>query len=62
MPWELREEFLRERVERGRRLLAESEEHRGTGDLQVRQALGCRWVALLGCRHACVLLPALTRG
>ena len=34
MAWQLGE-FARERVERGRRLLAESEEHRGSPDLQV---------------------------
>lgn len=32
-PWEL-PEFLKERVERGRRLLAEREEYRGSADLQ----------------------------
>ena len=34
MEWQL-EQFLSERVERGRTLLAESEEHRGSTDLQV---------------------------
>ena len=35
MPWEM-DEFVRERVERARRLLEESEAHRGTPDLQAR--------------------------
>jgi hypothetical protein len=34
MAWQLGE-FARKRVERGRRLLAESEEHRGSPDLRV---------------------------
>ena len=34
MPWQL-EQFLAEKVERGRKLLVESEEHRGSTDLQV---------------------------
>jgi hypothetical protein len=34
MDWQL-EQFLAERVERARKLLAESEEHRGSTDLQV---------------------------
>jgi hypothetical protein len=46
MPWELREEFLRERVEHGRSLLAKSEAHRGAPDLQARQGLVRRWAAL----------------
>ena len=39
MPWQ-HEPFLAERLERGRRLLAESEEHRGAADLQVGRAAG----------------------
>jgi hypothetical protein len=35
MAWQLGQ-FLAEKVERGRKLLAESEEHRGSTDLQVR--------------------------
>ena len=35
MAWQL-DQFLAEKVERGRKLLAESEEHRGSTDLQVR--------------------------
>jgi hypothetical protein len=34
------EQCFEERVERGRALLAESEEHRGSTDLQVRRAGG----------------------
>lgn len=34
MPWHL-DEFLQEKVERGSRLLSESEQHRGSTDLQV---------------------------
>ena len=41
MPWELRE-FDRERLEKGRRLLQESEEHRGSWDLQARPPAACR--------------------
>ena len=40
--WEL-EEFLTENLERGRRLLADSEEHRGCTDLQVRRAAVAAW-------------------
>jgi hypothetical protein len=35
-------EFLAAKVERCRRLLAESEEYRGSSDLQVRRAMGRR--------------------
>ena len=47
MVWQL-EQFLQERVELGRRLMAESEDHRGSTDLQVRCSLRC----------SCVLAPA----
>lgn len=40
-PWQP-DEFLAQRVEHGRSLLAESEEHRGDVDLQAR---GRRWAA-----------------
>lgn len=38
MPWQLPPE-LAERVQRARRLLAESEEHAGSTELQVRRQL-----------------------
>ena len=41
MAWQL-EQFLAEKVERGRALLVESETHRGSIELQVRRAGGCR--------------------
>lgn len=40
MPWQL-DEFVRERLEKGRRLLAESEDFRGSTDLQVGRR--CAW-------------------
>ena len=40
MPWELRE-FERERLEKGRRLLQESEEHRGSRDLRAGPPAAC---------------------
>ena len=47
MAWQL-EDFLLERVERGRTLLAESEEHRGSPDLQVGVGSGAVGAAAAG--------------
>ena len=41
MPWDL-SQFDRDRLEKGRRLLQESEEHRGSRDLQARPPAACR--------------------
>ena len=53
MAWQL-DQFLAEKVERGRKLLAESEEHRGSTDLQVRVGAprGVEWQRhpLAGCQ------------
>ena len=50
MEWQL-EQFLAERVERGRKLLAESEEHRGSTDLQVRGGCTRQAAAAVGSRQ-----------
>ena len=59
MPWQLNE-FVRERLEKGRRLLAESEDFRGSTDLQVgRRCIrhaSCQLLqpALPACRGMCI--------
>lgn len=67
MPWHPLSEFDRDRVERGRRLLQESEDHRGSRDLQVwcsaRRCTLPQLAAALSvstCPGAC--LPCLPRG
>ena len=52
MEWQL-EQFMAERVERGKKLLSESEEHRGSTDLQVCAGRGGAAVAAAaGCQTA----------
>ena len=50
MEWQL-EQFMAEKVERGRKLLAESEEHRGSTDLQVRGRVHAEAAAAVGSRQ-----------
>jgi hypothetical protein len=61
MAWQL-DQFLAEKVERGRKLLAESEEHRGSTDLQVRAGWagsgGLAAAAAAGCPAVLLVLAA----
>ena len=60
MEWQL-EQFMSEKVERGRTLLAESEEHRGSTELQVGVGgrAGGRAAAVAVVSNLCPLSPTL---